>query len=121
MSAWLIVEDSVEGFVNVHNLENVTTIRVDVNREGENGLILEVWTKEADGHPWEYDIKNLEEFEKLITLLPGAEQLGWIYIRDGKVDAWRGSLKLLERVEGEREPETGCWDEDAGEFRQPCP
>lgn len=96
MSAWLVVESSIGGWVDVLNLEKVVGVQVVDNLDRVEVAIV---TQESE-KPWRYALEDLTEVEKLINLLPQAEKLGWIYIRDGKVDVWRGGLKLLQKAEG---------------------
>ncbi|CAI1492036.1 protein of unknown function [Thermococcus nautili] len=96
MSAWLVVESSIDGWVDVLNLEKVVGVQVVDNLDRVEVAIV---TQESE-EPWRYALEDLTEVEKLINLLPQAEKLGWIYIRDGKVDVWRGGLKLLQKAEG---------------------
>jgi len=94
MSGWLVIESSVDGWVDVFNIENIVEVSAVT---GESGVKISIVTPESE-QPWEYALKDLREFEKLI-MLPAVDSAGWIYIRDGKVKRWRGSLKLLEKVE----------------------
>ena len=125
MPGWLVVEDIKTGDVEVLNLERV--LNLDAGRDKFGRVIVEVYAGETQ-HIANIELADWGEFEKLINILPGIDNLGWILVRDGKVDAWRGSLavrdvkNLTEEEEAAvLEPETGCWDEDAGEFRSPCP
>jgi len=89
---WLVIEDSKSGTVTLYNLNNVSAIHLDTEL-GED--LIKIWTVDDPNQPWEETIDGLEEFLKLINTLPMAEDLGWIYIRDGKVRFWKGKLKLL--------------------------
>ena len=95
MSPWLVIESSLDGWVDILNLEKVVGIQVVDNLDGVEVAIV---TQESE-EPWKYTLKDIEEVEKLINILPSAENLGWIYIRDGEVDVWRGGLKLLQKAE----------------------
>ncbi|WP_297438030.1 hypothetical protein [Thermococcus sp.] len=96
--SWLVIEDSKSGTVNLYNLNNVSAIHLDTEL-GED--LIKIWTVDDPNQPWEEGIDGLEEFEKLINTLPIAKDLGWIYIRDGKVRSWKGRLKLLSEEGGE--------------------
>ncbi|WP_456395039.1 hypothetical protein [Thermococcus sp.] len=96
--SWLVIEDSKSRTVNIYNIDNISAIHLDTER-GEN--LIKIWTVDDPNQPWEETIDGLEEFEKLINILPVSERLGWIYIRDGRVEEWRGKLKLLSGEGGE--------------------
>jgi len=93
MSAWLVIESSLDGWVEVLNLEKVVGVQAVDNLDRVEVAIV---TQESE-EPWRYALEDLTEVKKLINLLPQAEKLGWIYIVDGRVRPWRG--KILQNAE----------------------
>ena len=94
MSGWLVVEDPSKEFVRVVNLENVSDIEVF---ETAGGVRVRVYRGEESVAQFELD--NWKEAERLINILPGINDLGWVYVLDGFVVHWRGRLELVEELE----------------------
>ena len=98
MPGWLVLEDSDAGIVFVFGTEHLTFAA----KHGE-GCVEVVF---ADGgNRVEWCMQSWKEVERLINLLPGIDQLGWILIRDGKVDHWRGRLVVKDAKEPNKDVE----------------
>ena len=103
MPGWLIVEYGYpKSRVNVLNLGQVLDFNAFEDKSGR--VIVEVYS-DASGHIMNIELKDWSEVEKFINILPGIDQLGWILVRDGKVDAWRGSLAVKDVKELTEEEE----------------
>ena len=129
MPGWLIVEDTKTGIVEVLNINCLQGFIASAKKHGKISVAVDtVRIPEFTG----FTLENWSEFERLINTLPAIDNYGWILVRDGVVKQWRGRLAVKEVKELTEEEEnavleesevqeTGCWDEDAGEFRIPCP
>ena len=96
MSGWIVVEDTKTGSVEVLNLERV--LDLDAGKDKFGRVIVDVYAGETQ-HIANIELADWSEFEKLINSLPAVKDLGWIYIVDGRVQAWKGKLKLLSNAE----------------------
>ena len=91
MPGWLVVEDSGNGSVEVLNLARV--LDLDAGKDKFGRVVVEVYS-DMPGHITNIQLQDWGEFERLINTLPAIDRLGWILIRDGKVDNWRGRLAV---------------------------
>ena len=80
------MEDSDAGIVFVFETEHLTFAA----KHG-NGCVEVAFAN--GGHSAKWCMQSWKEVERLINLLPGIGNLGWILVRDGKVQTWRGELE----------------------------
>ena len=92
MSGWLVVENTETGSVEVLNIACLQGFIAGANNGKVSVAVDMVRIPKFTG----FTLEDWGEFEKLINILPGIDQLGWILIRDGKVDHWRGRLAVKE-------------------------
>ncbi len=111
MPGWLIIENTRERFVRLVNLENVSDI--ELWKEKEKIKVELYYGDEGAGY---FSLKSWEEAEKLINTLPAIDNLGWILVRDGKVDNWRGSLAVKDVKELTEEEEQDIDPDEAREL-----
>ena len=98
MPGWLVLEDSDAGIVFVFGTEHLAFAA-----KHRNGCVEVAFAN--GGHSAEWCMQSWKEVERLINLLPSIDQLGWILIRDGKVDNWRGRLAVKDVKELAEEEE----------------
>lgn len=106
MPGWIVVEDTKMKSVRLVNLANVSDIKLgeyhdDRSDTDEIGVDLYYGDESAGS----FSLADWNEAERLINILPGIDQLGWILIRDGKVDNWRGRLAVKEVKEPNKDVE----------------
>lgn len=123
MPGWLIVEDTKTGSVEVLNINNIVSFDFWKNKR-TGKFVLDIYTidpaYEGKAFAWrKVEIPDSTEFEKLINALPAIDNLGWILVRDGKVDAWRGSLAVKEVKELTEEEEEAVLSDEPVEMDNP--
>ena len=106
MPEWVVVENTEAKSVRLVNLANVSDIEISEyhdNWTGTDEIRAELYY--GDEVAGSFNLADWSEVEKFINILPGIDQLGWILIRDGKVDNWRGRLAVKDVKELAEEEE----------------
>lgn len=91
--AWLVVEDTKDAVVELLYLPQV--LDFDAGEDVSGRVIVEVYTPTGLNIST-LVLKDWNEFEKFINMLPAIDAMGWIYLRDGEVKVWKGRLKILD-------------------------
>ncbi len=104
MPGWLILEDSDAEIVFVFETEHLTFA-------AKQGIECVEVVFANGGHRVEWCMQSWKEVERLINLLPGIDNYGWILVRDGKVNNWRGRLAVKEVKELTEEEENEVLEE----------